>query len=44
MSTYNRDDDPFLPTSIEDEETMGEKFMRKMKNDPLVPIGALSTR
>lgn len=43
MSTDNRDDDPFVPTSIGEEETMAEKFVRKMKNDPLVPIGAFST-
>ncbi|WFC94250.1 Respiratory supercomplex factor 1, mitochondrial [Malassezia brasiliensis] len=43
MSTDNRDDGSFIPTSIGEEETMAEKFVRKMKKDPLVPIGCLLT-
>ncbi|WFD41984.1 Respiratory supercomplex factor 1, mitochondrial [Malassezia psittaci] len=43
MSTDNGDHDPFIPTSVDDEETNYQRILRKMKEDPLVPIGCVLT-
>ncbi|WFC97895.1 Respiratory supercomplex factor 1, mitochondrial [Malassezia yamatoensis] len=43
MSTDNGDHDPFIPTSVDDEETNSQRILRKMKEDPLVPIGCVLT-
>lgn len=41
MSTDRRDDEPFVPTSLTDEEETGyQKFLRRMKEEPMIPLGA----
>lgn len=39
MSVDAGKDAPYVPLAWEEEETGMEKFWRRMKEDPLVPIG-----